>query len=246
MLNLDIIYGDTDSIMINTHTKDLAEVKRKAKELKEAINKNYSELEIDLDGIFLNMLLLKKKKYASLVVTEANNAKGYTTRRNMKGIDMVRRDWCPLSATMGSYVLDQILSENVDRENVLVTIHEYLKSKAEEIRASKIPLKEFLITKSITKNPEQYADKQTYAVKNLTSLLFFFFVKFCIYSIFRLPHVQVALAMKRAGKPVQPGDFIQYLICTGDKPVALRAFSLEQVHNFCVNFSHNFSSKKII
>jgi DNA polymerase alpha subunit A len=34
------------------------------------VNKLYRSLEIDLDGIFKSMLLLKKKKYAALLVIE--------------------------------------------------------------------------------------------------------------------------------------------------------------------------------
>lgn len=36
------------------------------KKIKEAINKQYKHLEIEIDGIFCPLLLLKKKKYAAL------------------------------------------------------------------------------------------------------------------------------------------------------------------------------------
>jgi len=61
-LNLDVIYGDTDSIMIDSNTRDLPEAERIAQQVKAEVNKLYRLLEIDVDGIFKSMLLLKKKK----------------------------------------------------------------------------------------------------------------------------------------------------------------------------------------
>lgn len=67
-LNLDVIYGDTDSIMIDSNTRDLAEAERIAQRVKLEVNKLYRLLEIDVDGIFKSMLLLKKKKSVMLIV----------------------------------------------------------------------------------------------------------------------------------------------------------------------------------
>jgi DNA polymerase alpha subunit A len=55
-----------------------------------------------------SMLLLKKKKYAALLVEEVNGKQVLT--RETKGLDLVRRDWCNLSREAGSAVLDFILS----------------------------------------------------------------------------------------------------------------------------------------
>jgi DNA polymerase alpha subunit A len=49
-MGFEVIYGDTDSIMINTQSCDLAEVTRIGKEIKTNVNKLYSLLEIELDG----------------------------------------------------------------------------------------------------------------------------------------------------------------------------------------------------
>jgi DNA polymerase alpha subunit A len=55
---------------------------------------------LDLDGIFKSMLLLKKKKYAAVVIQE--NADGTITyEKEMKGLDLVRRDWCGVSKQAG-------------------------------------------------------------------------------------------------------------------------------------------------
>lgn len=69
-LGLDIIYGDTDSVMINSNSTDLAAVKEMGNLVKKEVNKLYKSLELDMDGIFKSMLLLKKKKYAAVVIKE--------------------------------------------------------------------------------------------------------------------------------------------------------------------------------
>jgi len=38
---------------------------------------------------------------------------------------MVRRDWCPLSKSVGNYVLGQILSGKT-REEIVLNLNEYL------------------------------------------------------------------------------------------------------------------------
>jgi DNA polymerase alpha subunit A len=69
-LGLDVIYGDTDSVMINTSLTDIAKVREIGNTVKREVNKLYKSLELDLDGIFKSMLLLKKKKYAAVVINE--------------------------------------------------------------------------------------------------------------------------------------------------------------------------------
>ena len=95
--------------MINTGCNILNQALEMGKRLKVEVNQLYKCLEIEIDGIFKSLLLLKKKKYAALKI-EAAGSQDEKIIREMKGLDMVRRDWCPLSKSVGNYVLDQILS----------------------------------------------------------------------------------------------------------------------------------------
>jgi DNA polymerase alpha subunit A len=81
--------------MINTNTTKIEEVKPIAEGLKKIVNARYKLLEIEMDGMYQRMLLLKKKKYAALMVVEKNGR--HETVVETKGLDMVRRDWCGLS-----------------------------------------------------------------------------------------------------------------------------------------------------
>lgn len=67
MIHIQVIYGDTDSIMINTGHTDLTAVKQVGNDLKREINKLFKLLEIEIDGIFKSILLQKKKKVREYV-----------------------------------------------------------------------------------------------------------------------------------------------------------------------------------
>ena len=65
-LGFNVVYGDTDSIMINTGSSQLQQALEMGKRLKGEVNVLYKCLEIEIDGVFKSLLLLKKKKYAAL------------------------------------------------------------------------------------------------------------------------------------------------------------------------------------
>jgi DNA polymerase alpha subunit A len=197
--NLEVIYGDTDSIMVYSGTEDLAAARKMADMLKKEVNKHYRCMEIDIDGVMKSMLLLKKKKYAALMVEENNNGVTKLTRET-KGLDLVRRDWCTLSREVGSTVLDFILS-GAAREEVVSQICEYLRSIAQQVAENALGIESYIITKALTKSPHDYPDAKSQ------------------------PHVTVAKAMLEQGQTVAPGAVIEYVICedTSKSSVAERA-----------------------
>ena len=142
--NLEVIYGDTDSIMIHTNSLDLNVVKKIGNELKTAVNNRYKLLEIEMDGFFQRMLLLKKKKYAAIIVEEKNGK--IVTSLESKGLDLVRRDWCDLSHEVSEFVLKQIFSAET-REDAIERIHIYLEKVGKEVRKELIPAQKFVIHK---------------------------------------------------------------------------------------------------
>jgi len=63
-VGLEVIYGDTDSIMINTRISDnsaLSNVRQLGEQVKREVNKLYKTLELEIDGIFKNMLLRRER-----------------------------------------------------------------------------------------------------------------------------------------------------------------------------------------
>ena len=49
-MNLEVIYGDTDSIMINSNSTDYFGVMKLGTQIKQAVNKTYKLLELEIDG----------------------------------------------------------------------------------------------------------------------------------------------------------------------------------------------------
>ncbi|CAK7337695.1 unnamed protein product [Dovyalis caffra] len=187
-LNLEVIYGDTDSIMIYSGLDDIPKAKAIAGKVIQEVNKKYRCLEIDLDGLYKRMLLLKKKKYAAVKVQFKDGTPYEVIER--KGLDMVRRDWSLLSKELGDFCLAQILSGG-SCEDVVESIHNSLMKVQEDMRSGQVALEKYVITKTLTKPPEAYPD-----AKNQ-------------------PHVLVALRLKQSGYTAgcSAGDTVPYIIC---------------------------------
>ena len=188
-LGLDVIYGDTDSIMINTRINDskaLRTVRDLGEQVKREVNKLYKTLELEIDGIFKCLLLLKKKKYAAITIEEGPNGEIKETREE-KGLDLVRRDWCIQSKDTGRYILDQILT-NEDKEKVVSNIFNHLEDLAKKMRSGELPLEKYVITKGLSKHPNDYPDGKSQ------------------------PHVHVAKMMLKNNLSLSVGDHIPYII----------------------------------
>uniref|UniRef100_A0A8D3CC77 DNA polymerase n=1 Tax=Scophthalmus maximus TaxID=52904 RepID=A0A8D3CC77_SCOMX len=205
-MNLEVIYGDTDSIMINTNSRSLEEVFKLGNKVKAEVNKLYKLLEIDIDGVFKSLLLLKKKKYAALVV-EHHGEGQYSVKQELKGLDIVRRDWCDLAKECGNYVIGQILSDQ-SRDVIVENIQKHLVEVGEKVASGDIPLNQYEINKALTKDPQDYPDKKS------------------------LPHVHVALWINsQGGRRVKAGDTVSYIICKDGSTLTAsqRAYALEQL-----------------
>ncbi|XP_061437934.1 DNA polymerase alpha catalytic subunit [Lethenteron reissneri] len=205
-MNLEVIYGDTDSIMINTNSRDLDEVYRLGSKVKAEVNRSYRLLEIDVDGVYRSMLLLKKKKYAALSVERQPDG-SYTTRQELKGLDIVRRDWCGLAKACGNYVIGQILSDQ-PHGDILDKIQSHLEETGRSVADGTVDVQQYHIHKALTKDPQDYPDKRS------------------------LPHVHVALWVNsQAGKRLRAGDTVTYVVCQDGSGLAAsqRAYAPEQL-----------------
>jgi DNA polymerase alpha subunit A len=139
---LQVIYGDTDSVMINTNANNIAEALKVGNEFKRSVNDRYRLLEIDIDNIFRRLLLHAKKKYAAINMAEVEGK--YVDKLEVKGLDMKRREYCALSKEASQTLLNQILSGD-DPEVVLEKIHEYLRELSGKMREGAIPAQKYII-----------------------------------------------------------------------------------------------------
>lgn len=140
--SLRVIYGDTDSVMINTNADNIEEAMKVGHEFKRAVNDRYKLLEIDIDNVFRRLLLHAKKKYAAINLVEVDGK--YVDKLEVKGLDMKRREYCALSKEASSRLLNEILSGE-DPEVVVGKVHEYLRELSQQMREEKIPNQKYII-----------------------------------------------------------------------------------------------------
>lgn len=208
-LGHEVIYGDTDSLMINTNLSIYDEVISKGIAIKMEINKTFRLLEIDIDGVYRPLLLLKKKNYAGLTVKKLDNGEFVTTQET-KGLDTVRRDRAVIAKEAGEHVLSEILSTDKESDTIMDNIHNYLKDLGEKIRENKLPVESYMISKQLNRNPEEYKDTKG------------------------LGHVMVAVRHNqdvRKAKKMKSGDTVQYIICDDgtQRPANQRAYQRDEM-----------------
>lgn len=139
---LQVIYGDTDSVMINTGVDNIRDAIKLGNDFKRTVNDSYKLLEIDIDNVFRRLLLHAKKKYAAINMAEVDGQ--YVDQLEVKGLDMKRREYCALSKEASEKLLNEILSGD-DSETVLNNIHEYLRELSTQMREMKIPTQKYTI-----------------------------------------------------------------------------------------------------
>lgn len=205
-MSLQVIYGDTDSVMINANVDNVADAFKVGRQFKAEVNKRYKRLEIDIDSIFRRILLQAKKKYAAVNMVEVNGK--FIEKIEVKGLDMKRREYCPLSREISKHILDEILSGD-DTEVSVQRIHEYLRKISTQMREHAIPVQKYVILTQLGKAPKEYPNADS------------------------MPQIQVALREMARGKTVRKGDVVSYII-TGDskttsEPAAKRAYTPQDV-----------------
>jgi DNA polymerase I len=149
--NVDVLYADTDSIFIKTNMTDLDEAKSFGKKISKYVTENLPGcLELQFEKIYRTFLILSKKRYAGWKFEQTPDG-AWIDEIDMRGIETVRRDWCPLVTETMSDTLNIILKEgDVQKaiDNVKITI--------DKLKKGEIDLEKLTIIKGITQSPENY------------------------------------------------------------------------------------------
>lgn len=183
---LRVIYGDTDSVMVNTNVDNVADALKIGNEFKRAVNERYELLEIDIDNVFRRLLLHAKKKYAAVNMIEKDGK--WIDKLEVKGLDMRRREFCQLSKDVSQSLLQFLLSGD-ETEVVVNQVHDHLRHMAAEMRAGKIPVHKYTIFTQLGKAPSEYPNSGS------------------------MPAVQVGLKLLARGKTVKAKDVMSFVIC---------------------------------
>ncbi|MCS7115307.1 MAG: DNA polymerase domain-containing protein [Nitrososphaerota archaeon] len=165
---LKVIYGDTDSIFIKYEPE---KVERLTAKICEKLG-----LEIKPDKVYTRIFFTEaKKRYAGLLPDG---------RLDIVGLEVIRGDWAAIAKKVQEKVLEIILKEQSPRKAAKFTqqfIH--------ELRQRRVPYRDLIIWKTLTKPAEEYAVKA--------------------------PHVEAARMLMQRGWKLAMGDKVGYVVTVG-------------------------------
>ncbi|KAK9455035.1 DNA polymerase family B-domain-containing protein [Dipodascopsis uninucleata] len=150
--NAQVIYGDTDSVMIKFGPEDLKECMKLGQTAADAVSDKFIKpIKLEFEKVYFPYLLINKKRYAGMYWTNPEKP----DKMDTKGIETVRRDNCRLVQIVIETVLKMILH---DRD--VNSAQEFVKKIISDLLQNKIDLSLLVITKALSKS--DYAAKQAH------------------------------------------------------------------------------------
>jgi len=195
----EIIYGDTDSLMVRWPEKmSQTKIKEMGEKFEKMINdKLPGIIELEFRNLYEGGIFVArkeggvgaKKRYALI---------DYKGNLEIRGFETVRRDWCELSKKIQRDVLTVILKEK-DPVKAVQLVRETIK----KIKEGKVNLEDLTIFEQITRPLSTYEQIG--------------------------PHVKAAQKSKARGRPVGEGTVIGFVITKGSGSISDRAEPVEDV-----------------
>jgi DNA polymerase delta subunit 1 len=147
-----VIYGDTDSVMVKFGTGNLEAAMKLGNEAAEFVSSKFIQpIKLEFEKVYFPYLLINKKRYAGLYWTNPTK----WDKMDTKGIETVRRDNCRLVQTVIETSLRMLL---IDRD--VIGAQAFVKDTISELLQNKVDMSNLVITKALTKN--DYAAKQAH------------------------------------------------------------------------------------
>ncbi|KAJ5993279.1 DNA polymerase delta catalytic subunit [Penicillium sp. IBT 35674x] len=147
-----VIYGDTDSVMVKFGVTELADAMKLGEEAADFVSSKFIKpIKLEFEKVYFPYLLINKKRYAGLYWT---NTKKHD-KMDTKGIETVRRDNCLLVQNVIETVLNKIL---IDRD--VDGAQEYVKSTISDLLQNKVDMSKLVITKAYAQ--KEYTAKQAH------------------------------------------------------------------------------------
>ncbi|KAJ5611072.1 hypothetical protein N7510_007791 [Penicillium lagena] len=147
-----VIYGDTDSVMVKFGVSELEDAMKLGQEAADFVSSKFIKpIKLEFEKVYFPYLLINKKRYAGLYWT---NPKKHD-KMDTKGIETVRRDNCLLVQNVIETVLNKIL---IDRD--LDGAQNYVKDTISDLLQNKVDMSKLVITKALSKS--DYSAKQAH------------------------------------------------------------------------------------
>jgi DNA polymerase I len=166
---LTVVYGDTDSLFVSND-------ERKTRELEKEIESKLG-LDVERGEVYVRVFFTEaKKRYAGLRQDGS---------LDIVGLEVIRGDWAEVAKKVQEHVLEIILKERSSQKAVV-----YVQSVVDEVRQRKVPFRDLIIWKTLTKPVEKYAVKAS--------------------------HVEAARRLRDKGWRLTVGDKVGYVILAGE------------------------------
>ncbi|XP_024377945.1 DNA polymerase delta catalytic subunit isoform X3 [Physcomitrium patens] len=151
----EVIYGDTDSVMVQFGTSDVHEAMELGREAAQQISDTFTQpIKLEFEKVYWPYLLISKKRYAGLLWTKPEKY----DKMDTKGIETVRRDNCLLVKNLVTECLHKIL---IDRD--IPGAIQYVKNTISDLLMNRMDLSLLVITKvritGLTKAGDAYENK---------------------------------------------------------------------------------------
>ncbi|EPR79322.1 DNA polymerase delta catalytic subunit [Spraguea lophii 42_110] len=149
-----VVYGDTDSVMINFNESDLKQVFKISSVISEEVSKEFIKpVTLEFEKVYYPYLLMNKKRYAGVIY----NSPEKMSRIDTKGIETVRRDNCELVREVIEECLNKLLIK-MDIEGA----KNYVKNVIKNLYLERIDISKLIISKSLAKEGDKYLAKQAH------------------------------------------------------------------------------------
>ncbi|MCP9257910.1 DNA polymerase [Dirofilaria immitis] len=151
-----VIYGDTDSVMVKFGVKDVKAAMELGLHAATEVSKKFiPPIKLEFEKVYSPFLLINKKRYAGLYFTRPEKH----DKIDCKGLETVRRDNCPLVSKVLSTCLEKMLLDG-DATSAL----EHAKKVISDLLCNRIDISELIITKELTRSSNAYAAKQAHVI----------------------------------------------------------------------------------
>ncbi|PWA70694.1 DNA polymerase delta catalytic subunit [Artemisia annua] len=149
--NAEVIYGDTDSVMVQFGVPTVDEAMKLGREAADYISGTFIKpIKLEFEKVYFPYLLISKKRYAGLYWTNPDKY----DKMDTKGIETVRRDNCLLVKNLVTECLHRIL---IDRD--VPGAVQFVKNTISDLLMNRMDLSLLVITKGLTKAGEDYENK---------------------------------------------------------------------------------------
>lgn len=147
----EVIYGDTDSVMVNFHAPDVGEAMRLGREAATQVSATFARpISLEFEKVYFPYLLISKKRYAGLYWTKPE----VHDKMDTKGIETVRRDNCLLVRQVVETCLHKILVER----DVTGAVG-YVKGVIGDLLMNRMDMSLLVITKGLTQEVDDYDNR---------------------------------------------------------------------------------------